>query len=385
MIEREIPPPTLTASYHGQHGRQADGFTGVSRLLLRGLDAGLPPAAALAVLSSRESCYRAAGGWANLGYGSDVPVAASADTLFDLASLTKVIVTTPLVLLLHQRRAWDLDDPVSSWLPGAPRSAVTIRHCLTHTAGLVWHRPYFALQPDAQGLKAAVLAELATAVPGPVCYSDLSFMLLGWAVENCAGTALDVLARREVLEPLRMTRTAYRPTADVAGIAATEVNGDQRLRDVAVWGEVHDGNAYALGGVSGHAGVFGTVDDLGLFAAALLRPRSHPVLNAETIRVMTSLQAANLGDVRGLGWRLKPAGWGRWPQGTFWHTGFTGTSVLVSPGADTAVVLLTNVVHPVRRLEETERLRAQVHRAVLRARRGRQRAANQGPPGGAGR
>jgi CubicO group peptidase (beta-lactamase class C family) len=193
-------------------------------------------------------------------------------------------------------------------------------------------------------------------------------MLLGWAVENCAGAALDVLARRDVLDPLGMTRTGFRPGDDVAGIAATEVNGNQRLRDEAIWGEVHDGNAFALGGVSGHAGLFGSVDDLGLFAAALLRPRNHPVLNAETIRAMTSLQAATRGDVRALGWRLKPAAWGRWPHGTFWHTGFTGTSVLVSPGADTAVVLLTNFVHPTRRLEETERLRAQVHRAVLRAR-----------------
>ena len=167
----------------------------------------MPPAAAMSVLSSGGLSYRAAGGWANLGYGTDQPVAADAGTLFDLASLTKVVVTTPLVLLLRQRRAWDLDDPISRWLPGAPRSAVTIRHCLTHTAGLVWHRPYFALLPDAPALKAAVLAELGVAVPGPVCYSDLSFMLLGWAVENCAGETLDVLARRDVLTPLGMTST----------------------------------------------------------------------------------------------------------------------------------------------------------------------------------
>jgi CubicO group peptidase (beta-lactamase class C family) len=368
VIEHEVPPPSLTASYHGLPAHPPDGHTAVSRMLLRGLGAGLPPAVAVTVSSSRGLSYRAAGGWANLGYGSDVPVPASADTLFDLASLTKVIVTTPLVLLLDQRRAWDLDDPICKWLPGAPRSEVTIRQCLTHTAGLVWHRPYFAVQPNARALRAAVLAELGTAVPGPVCYSDLSFMLLGWAVENRAAEALDTLAHRELLAPLGMTRTRYRPQADVSGIAATEVNGDQRLRDEAIWGDVHDGNAYALGGVSGHAGLFGTADDLGRFAAALLRPEAHPVLSAETIEIMTALHASNRGDVRALGWRLKPSGWGRWPQGTFWHTGFTGTSVLVSPGADTAVVLLTNFVHPARRLGETERFRAQLHQAVLRAR-----------------
>jgi serine-type D-Ala-D-Ala carboxypeptidase len=368
VIEHDVPPPGLTASYHGLPAHPADGYPAVSRMVLRGLGAGLPPAVAVTVSSSRGVCYRTAGGWANLGYGSDMPVPASAGTLFDLASLTKVIVTTPLVLLLHQRRAWDLDDPVCKWLPGAPRSDVTIRHCLTHTAGLVWHRPFFAVQPNARELQAAVIAELGTAVPGPVCYSDLSFMLLGWAVENRAGEPLDALARREVLAPLGMTRTRYRPRVDISGIAATEVNGDQRPREEAIWGKVHDGNAFALGGVSGHAGLFGTADDLGRFAAALLRPRAHPVLNAETIATMTAPQAGTRRDVRALGWRLRPSGWGPWPEGTFWHTGFTGTSVLVSPRADTAAVLLTNFVHPRRRLEEAELFRARLHRAVLRAR-----------------
>jgi CubicO group peptidase (beta-lactamase class C family) len=368
VIELEVPPPSLTASYHGLPAHLPDGYAAVSRMVLRGLSAGLPPAVAVTVSSSRGLCYRAAGGWANLGYGTDMPVPSTADTLFDLASLTKVIVTTPLVLLLHQRKAWDLDDPVGKWLPGAPRSPVTIRHCLTHTAGLVWHRPFFAVEPNARALRAAVLAELRTAVPGPVCYSDLSFMLLGWAVENRAAEPLDALARHELLAPLGMTRTRYRPRADVSRIAATEVNGDQRLRDEAIWGTVHDGNAFALGGVSGHAGLFGTADDLGRFAAALLRPAAHPVLNAETIDVMTALHASARTEVRALGWRLKPSGWGRWPRGTFWHTGFTGTSVLVSPGADTAVVLLTNFVHPARRLDEAELFRARLHRAVLRAR-----------------
>ncbi len=364
----EIPAPSLAVSYHGLPGQAAAGYVAVSRLLLDGLQAATPPAAAMSVQSSGGLRYRAAGGWANLGYGTDEPVAADAGTLFDVASLTKVVVTTPLVLLLRQRRAWDLDDPVSRWLPGAPRSAVTIRHCLTHTAGLVWHRPYFELLPDAPALKSAVLAELGAAVPGPVCYSDLSFMLLGWAVENCAGERLDVLASRDVLTPLGMTSTAFLPDAATRSVAATEVNGDQRLADEAIWGQVHDGNAFALGGVSGHAGLFGTVDDLGRFAAALLRPETHPVLTEASIGVMTAPQAATGADVRALGWRLRPSGWGRWPRGTFWHTGFTGTSVLVSPAADTAVVLLTNFVHPARQPEETARLRARIHRAVLRAR-----------------
>jgi CubicO group peptidase (beta-lactamase class C family) len=366
----DIPPASLDVSYRDQPGRRAEGFTAVSRILLRGLRAGLPPAAALAVTSPDGTCYRAAGGWANLGYGSPAAVAADAETLFDVASLTKVMVTTPLVLLLHQRRRWNIDDPISRWLPGAPRSPVTIRQCLTHTAGLVSHRPYFSVQQDAPGIRTAVLADLGAAVPGPVCYSDLSFMLLGWAAENCAGQPLDALARTEILGPLGMTRAGFLPDwpgSDRSGFAATEVNGDQRLHDDVIWGEVHDGNAFALGGITGHAGLFAPVGDVELFARALLRPHAHPVLNAATIAEMTSLQATSDAEARGLGWRLKPSTWGRWPAKTIWHTGFTGTSLLISPGARLAVVLLTNVVHPVRRPEESVRLRAEVHRAVLRA------------------
>jgi CubicO group peptidase (beta-lactamase class C family) len=123
-----------------------------------------------------------------------------------------------------------------------------------------------------------------------------------------------------------------------------------------------------MGGVSGHAGLFAPVDDLNTFAMALLRTRTHPVLSAEAIAMMTTLHATNGSDTRGLGWRLRPSGWGRWPSGTFWHTGFTGTSILVSPRADTAVVLLANFVHPARRPDEAGLLRTRLHRAVLRAR-----------------
>ena len=359
----DIPPVRLSVSYRDQPGHPADAYAAVSRILMRGLRTGLPPAAAVAATSPDGTCYRATGGWANLA--GPVPVAAGEGTLFDLASLTKVVVTTPMVLLLHQRRQWDLDDPISRWLPGAPRSATTIMQCLTHTAGLVWHRPYFSVQQNPRELKAAVLADLGAAVPGPVCYSDLSFMLLGWAVENCADEPLDALAQTEVLSPLGMARTCYRPREDRSRIAATEVNGDQRLHDEVIWGEVHDGNAFALGGVSGHAGLFAPVEDMERFARALLRPGAHPVLNDATVGMMTALQARSETDARGLGWRLRPSGWGRWPAGTIWHTGFTGTSLLISPGAQVAVVLLTNFVHPRRRPDEMVRLRADVHRSVL--------------------
>ncbi len=130
---------------------------------------------------------------------------------------------------------------------------------------------------------------------------------------------------------------------------------------------MHDGNAFALGGVTGHAGLFGTADDLGRYAGALLRPERHPVLSAQTIALMTSRQAGTDPEARVLGWRVRPDQWGSWPDGTLWHTGFTGTSMLIAPALDAAVVVLANAVHPKRQLPETGQFRAAAHRAVLAA------------------
>jgi CubicO group peptidase (beta-lactamase class C family) len=337
----------------------------VSRLLLDQLAGGFPPAVAVRVCTSEGSPYAASGGWARLAdAGFPEPVPADDATLFDMASLTKVVATLPLVLLLHQQGQWSIDDTVARWLPGAPRSPVTISQCLLHMAGLVPHRPYYATCAGPAEIRRAVTAELADAVPGQVSYSDLGYMLLGWAVEECAGEPLSDLASREVLGPLGMTLTGYRPLAPVRRIAATEADGDQRPGPGVAWGEVHDGNAFALGGVSGHAGLFGTAGDLGRFASALLTPDRHPVLSVETLALMTARRAGSGPEARVLGWRMDPQAWGSWPAGTFWHTGFTGTSLLIAPALDVAVVLLSNAVHPVRRLEQTGAFRASVHRAI---------------------
>jgi serine-type D-Ala-D-Ala carboxypeptidase len=137
-------------------------------------------------------------------------------------------------------------------------------------------RQYYRTSPDAASIKNAVVADLSGAAVSEVSYSDVGFMLLGWAVEACAGEPLARLFAREVAGPLSMTSTGYLPHAPRPDIAATEPDGDQRLDGGLIWGEVHDGNAFALGGVSGHAGLFGTSVDLGRYAAALLTPRSSP-------------------------------------------------------------------------------------------------------------
>jgi serine-type D-Ala-D-Ala carboxypeptidase len=358
----------VVPTYQGQRGHPADQYPPVSRLLLRWMDAGFPPGLAMEVRSSAGTVYAAAGGWAALAGpwsgGPETSIPAEPNSLFDLASLTKVVATLPLVLLLHQRRQWSIDDPISRWLPAAPSSPVTISDCLLHAAGLVPFRQYYRTSNDPAEIKRAVTAELESAAVGPVGYSDVGFMLLGWAVETCAGEPLTQLFSREIAGPLGMTSTGYLTKVQRQRIAATEADGDQRAASGLVWGEVHDGNAFALGGVSGHAGLFGTAADLGRFAAAMLEPDHHPVLSADTIALMTGRRAGVGAEARVHGWRERPDRWGSWPEGTLCHTGFTGTSLLVAPALDAAVVLLTNAVHPVRRAAETAQFRTEVHQAV---------------------
>ena len=326
------------------------------------MERGFPPGVAAALVDREGVVGRMWGGCAAV-VPEQVPVAR--DTLFDLASLTKVTVTVPLALLLRDRGLWSLADPVGRWVAGFPNGAVTLWHCLTHTSGLTPHRPFYQVARGGDVRLALLKEARGASVTGEVAYSDLNFMLLGWALESCAGRRLRRLAREEVLGPLGMRRTDFRPGLGLRRrTAATEADGDQRPASGAVWGEVHDGNAWAMGGVAGHAGLFAPLDDLAAFAGALLRPGSHPVLPAHSIAEMGRHQAGRPRDVRGLGWRLQPVDWGDWPAATWWHTGFTGTSLLVSPDQGVAVVLLTNAVHPRRRPEDQAEVRRELHRAV---------------------
>jgi CubicO group peptidase (beta-lactamase class C family) len=338
----------------------------VAGLLEDAVNDGYPAGATLAVADADGELITVTSGWACL-VGQRIPT--SSLTHYDLASLTKVVCTVPLAMALAQRGAWDLDDPLSRWLDGFPNDAITLRQLLTHTSGLPAHREFYRLSSGPEAIHLAVYAEATAArPPGAVCYSDLGFMLLGWAVERCAGAPLDELFDAIVARPLGLDATRFRPPeSDRPIIAATELDGDQRLEPGLVWGEVHDGNAWALGGVAGHAGLFGPADDLVRYVRALLTPDAHPVLSAESIAEMTRLQTGAPPDVRALGWRLDASDWGPWPADSYWHTGFTGTSLLVAPTAGIAVVLLMGGVHPKRRPERQLALRAAVHGEILDA------------------
>jgi CubicO group peptidase (beta-lactamase class C family) len=361
-----------TGSVHSElaarapHGL-AQARDGIVDTLERSLAEGFPPGASLLVVDA-EGCLLRAFGGCSLVVGETIPT--TRDTMYDLASLTKVIVTVTLALSLAEQGRWTLDDPLRRWLPGYPREDTTLRQLLTHTSGLIPHREFYRRSRGVAAIRRDVYAEAAAddIVPGAVSYSDLNYMLLGWALARCSGRPLARLFRETVAEPLGMQRTRYRPPRRaLRSIAATELDGDQRLAPGLVWGEVHDGNTWALGGISGHAGLFAPADDLGRFVGALLAPDRHPVLGPDSIAELTRLQAGAPPDVRALGWLLDASDWGTWPDSTYWHTGFTGTSLLVAPDLGVGVVLLMGGVHPVRRLEDVAELRRVVHRSIADA------------------
>jgi CubicO group peptidase (beta-lactamase class C family) len=331
---------------------------------------GFPPSVSLAVLDRDGLALQSFGGYACM-IGEPVPT--TSETSYDLASLTKVVCTVTLVLMARERGLLDLEDPVVRWLPEYPHAEATLWHLLTHTAGLVGHMPFFATLHGRGPIEAAVYEEARSAVPGsPVQYSDLGYMLLGWTLEACFRTTLDAAFASMVAGPLGLARAGFRPAAarlstdsDLPTIAATELDGDQRPGPGLVWGDVHDGNAYALGGVAGHAGLFAPAGDLVRFVQQVLAPEG--ALSAGSVALMSSRQAGDGEDVRGIGWRLEPVEWGQWPAATIWHTGFTGTSLLIAPEIGAAVVLLTNSVHPHRRLEDQAAVRVRVHRLLAEA------------------
>jgi CubicO group peptidase (beta-lactamase class C family) len=287
----------------------------------------------------------------------------SADTIFDLASLTKVTATLPIVLHLVAQGDVGLDDPVHQFLPafarsgddGAGKERVTVRHLLTHTSGLPDSRKYYQYLRDPAEVRAAALAEPLVSQPGSVVrYSDVGFIALGELCASVAGDRLDQLARNLVCEPLGMVDTGYQPRPALADrIASTEQVGGR-----AKTGVVHDENAAALGGVAGHAGLFSTAADLARYAAAWACPESEQAgglrlpgwLHTEALACQTEGLAGNgAPGRRGLGWGLRGDRWDNmgdgWPATGAGHTGFTGTSLSVDPRSGMWVVLLTNAVH----------------------------------------
>jgi CubicO group peptidase (beta-lactamase class C family) len=276
------------------------------------------------------------------------------DTIFDLASLTKVVATTPAIMILVEQGRIKLDAPVASYIPqftGGGKEKVTVRQLLTHTSGL---RAGIDSHGEWQGWDAAIekiCRERLLNPPGEVFrYSDLNFILLGEMVQRLTGGPLQEFVAREIYRPLRMTDTGFVPPAAQAGrIAPTEVMDGRLLRGV-----VDDPTARRMGGVAGNAGVFATAADLARFARMLLNQGAldgAEIFKPETVRLMTTVQTpASLEAQRGLGWDIDSEYSG--PRGdlfsgsSYGHTGWTGTSIWIDPASRTFIIFLSNRNYP---------------------------------------
>ena len=313
-------------------------------------------------------------------YGADDPRPVADSTVYDLASLTKVVGLTSAVMLLVADGRLALEDSVQYHVPafaGTPdKAAVELRHLLLHSAGLPAWRPLHLETPDAAQARALAYATpLDTPAGLRYTYSDLGAILLTAVVERAAGSSLDALLADRLFEPLGMSRTRFRPPpAWTAFIAPTERDP---WRGRVLRGEVHDENAARLDGVSGHAGLFSTAGDLARFAFWLLDAwhgrlpaGAAPWLPQDLVREFTRRQDAPAGSSRALGWDTPSDGSSAGhclSPGSFGHTGFTGTSIWVDPERELVVILLTNRVHPTRENRAILRVRPAVADLVVRA------------------
>jgi beta-N-acetylhexosaminidase len=368
-------------------GMSAAGLARVDSIIEAALADSAASGAALAV--GRHGRLVSLRGFGELAYGSGRP--ATPTSLFDLASVSKVVGTTSAVMLLVGDRRVDLDATVVSYLPwwsrGDPRKeAVTVRQLLLHRAGLAPFRQWFLDVQGVEAYKNAAAEEALVSDPGTATvYSDIGAMTLGWIVEEVTGQSLDAFLAERLFEPLGMRETMYRPEATLLPrIAATEL--DTLWRQELVWGRVHDENADAMGGIAGHAGLFGTAVDLSVFARIMLNDGVAPpclppgdggepcpvsrvgarrIFDAAALQTFTTRYDASAS--RALGWDTPSEGSSSGDYFTtraFGHTGFTGTSLWIDPELDLWVVLLTNRVHPTRENTRIAALRRAVHDAV---------------------
>jgi len=351
-------------------------------IVLDGIRRGAYPGAALVV--GRRDTLLFSKGYGRLTWSATSAAVDPDSTLYDLASLTKVVATTTALMVLLERGRVRLDAPVAAYVPefaGPGTAGITIRQLLTHTSGLRADLPDAELKtlPDGAALLRRVLAETPRVPPGRrVIYSDLNAILLGEVVRRASGEPLDVFAARELFLPLGLGQTMFRPPARLRPHAApTGV-----WRGHAIAGIVNDASAFKLGGVSGNAGLFSTAVDVARFAQFVLRggtlPDGRRLLRTETVRLFTT-KAVDFGggsEARALGWQAVPTGervpsvGTRFGPRSYGHTGWTGTSLWIDPDRDLFVVLLANRAYAPRALRSftlLKRVRGAVADAAARA------------------
>ena len=334
------------------------------------------PGAALAVTC--RGALILSQGFGRFTYEPDSPPV-QPHTIYDLASVTKAVATTSMAMLLYERGVLRLDSPVAESLPEflalAPspephdRSLVTLRMLLAHSSGLPAYIKLFETAPNRHEMLRAACATPLVAPPGTRAeYSDIGFILLGEILQRLAATPLPSFVQREVFAPLGMSHTGFTPDQSLRPfIPPTE--DDHAFRHRVIQGEVNDENAWVMGGIAGHAGLFSSATDVARFAECLLRGGA-PVLKRETLELFTRRETSPAGSARALGWDTPspPSSSGQhFSSGSFGHLGYTGTSLWIDPQRQLSVTLLTNRTWPDRSSQAIKQLRPLLHDAIAEA------------------
>ena len=337
----------------------------ISTLLAERIAAGDFPSAVYLVSESGRIVFAGAVGHAVV---EPRTIPATLETIYDLASLTKPLVTGLLCARRIESGELTLDSSVFHYLPEFDRTdkqTITLRHLLSHSSGLPAWRPLYILTNGERDRAASVIASLPLEYePGTrVVYSDLGFIALGLLLERLTGKLLTDLAQNELFQPLKLERTFFNPEQAIqTGIAACETGnayeretcrdgetaGYKNWRENLIWGEVHDGNAYFLGGVAGHAGLFSTAQETLVLAHQFLAHKTI-ILKPETCELFRTNLTDGLNEARSIGWQLAATNDSTagpdLPPDSFGHTGFTGTSCWIDSSSERVFILLTNRTH----------------------------------------
>jgi serine-type D-Ala-D-Ala carboxypeptidase len=357
---------TLSHSFE----RQDEQFQRAFDVLRSGIDQRAFPGAAVAI--AYQGKLIAHKGLGHFTYDAESP-AVTAETIYDLASVTKVIATTTACMILHERGLFKLDQPLVDLLPGfaaqqdVARRQITLRMLLSHSSGLPAYIKLFQTAYNEDELIQQALRVPLAANPGSHAeYSDIGFILLGHTLEKLSGEPLDQFCQREIFAKLNLGHTFFNPPAELK-LAIPPTEDDHIFRHRLIQGEVNDENASLMGGVAGHAGCFATSLDVSVFAQCMLREGS-PLVKKETLEIFTRRQDSPPGTSRALGWDTpsQPSQSGKYfSSRSYGHLGYTGTSLWIDPDRQLSVTLLTNRTWPDRGSQSIKQIRPAFHDAVI--------------------
>ena len=370
----EYPRTRLERGFPEEVGFFRDSLGAVDRIIDQAIKDKSFPGATLVIVKDGVIAHEKAYGSFDYGpYSRRVDV----NTMFDLASVTKVIATTSAIMRLVGEGKIRLDDPVVKFFPKFGQHGkehITLYNLMVHNSGLVgWGKFYEYCKTPQQLVDSVFATRLIYKTGDSTVYSDLGLITIGKVIEKVTGTTLDRYADSVFFKPLGMTSTMYNPPERLWGrVMPTEVDTFWRKTGTAVQGTVHDENAWVLGGVSGHAGLFSTASNLAILLQMELNGGVYGgkrYLKEDILRKFTTRQSPK--SSRGIGWdtKISPRGWSGklLSEKTWLHTGFTGTSVVTDPTRGLIVVFLTNRVYPTRENQKIGAIRAEVHDAIVRS------------------